>query len=280
VFLTMGVQLDSIVTSVERDHAGVGTAVLVAAGALALTVAVRAAFVAPLLAGLARGFRHGMQMQERLQGMQDKMGTTEGRQESFAELNTRRGRRASERDLDRFALRVTRVLADIEYFRREPLGWREGTAVVWAGMRGAVTVAAAQTLPEDTPQRSVLVLVAFAVAALSLLVQGGTIGPVLRLVAPVVDRAAVEAQDRADVDRIFELLRSSAETVPEPPARAQTPESFEVAKEHRLAVIAAQRAALLDARDNGTFDAEVLAKALANLDASQIAIEIRGSLAV
>ena len=40
-----------------------------------------------------------------------------------------------------------------------------------------------------------------------------------------------------------------------------------------------QREALLDARDNGLFDADVLADALANLDASEIAIELRGRLA-
>jgi CPA1 family monovalent cation:H+ antiporter len=44
-------------------------------------------------------------------------------------------------------------------------------------------------------------------------------------------------------------------------------------------VLAAQRSALLDARDNGTFDADVLESELANLDASQIAIEMRGRLA-
>ena len=49
VFLTMGLQLKSVVTSVEQDHAGVGTAVLIAAGAFVLTVLVRAAYVAPLL---------------------------------------------------------------------------------------------------------------------------------------------------------------------------------------------------------------------------------------
>jgi CPA1 family monovalent cation:H+ antiporter len=43
------------------------------------------------------------------------------------------------------------------------------------------------------------------------------------------------------------------------------------------AVIAAQRSALLDARDNGTFDADVLEAMLANLDASQIDIEMRGT---
>ena len=51
---------------------------------------------------------------------------------------------------------------------------------------------------------------------------------------------------------------------------------FEAAKAHRLAVIAAQRSTLLTARDNGTFDAEVLADALATLDADQIAIQMRG----
>jgi monovalent cation/hydrogen antiporter len=55
----------------------------------------------------------------------------------------------------------------------------------------------------------------------------------------------------------MDLLRSSAETVPESPHPADdsTPETFTVAKGHRLEVIAAQRSALLDARDNGKFAA-------------------------
>ncbi len=52
-----------------------------------------------------------------------------------------------------------------------------------------------------------------------------------------------------------------------------------MAKQYRLAVLQAQRSALLDARDNGTFDADVLTNALANLDADQIAIELRGTFA-
>ena len=47
-------------------------------------------------------------------------------------------------------------------------------------MRGAVTVAAAQTLPPETPGRSLLVLVAFLVAVGSLLLQGGTLGRLVR----------------------------------------------------------------------------------------------------
>jgi CPA1 family monovalent cation:H+ antiporter len=145
-------------------------------------------------------------------------------------------------------------------------------------MRGAVTVAAAQTLPEDTPQRSVLVLIAFAVAALSLLVQGGTIGPLLRLISPKGDSSAIDTQTAAERTQIMELLRTTADSVPEPayPDGDPTPEQFAIAKKHRLAVIEAQRSVLLDARDNGIFDADVLANALENLDASQIAIEMRG----
>ena len=279
VFLTMGLQIKSIVANVEHDHAGVGAAVLVAAGALVLTILVRAAYVAPLLGSLARGSRRGKTMQTRMQRMQERLSTPEGKQEMFEEVNAG-WRRTSQRGLDRFALRVTQSLADIEYFLREPLGWREGVAVVWAGMRGAVTVAAAQTLPEDTPQRSILVLIAFTVAALSLVVQGGTIGPLLRRIAPKVDQAALDEQTDAERSRLVEILRTSAETVPGlPPAEGDpTPERFRATRDHRLSVIAAQRSALLDARDNGTFDAEVLANALANLDASQIAMEMRGTL--
>ena len=40
--------------------------------------------------------------------------------------------------------RVNRKIADVDYYVSSPLGWRESTIVVWAGMRGAVTVAAAQ----------------------------------------------------------------------------------------------------------------------------------------
>lgn len=278
VFLTMGLQIKSIVTNVQNDHAGVAPAVLIALGALLLTVLVRAAYITPLLAILVRGAKNAQGMKERLEGMQQKMGTSEGKKEVFAEVNVRSRREASERTLNVFARRVALGLGDIEYFIREPLGWRQGTIVVWAGMRGAVTVAAAQSLPDDTPQRSVLVLVAFAVAVLSLLIQGGTIGPLVRRLTPKVDPAVANERATEERTRIFALLKTSAESVDElpPPPGEPTPETFELARTHRMAVIAAQRAALLDARDNGTFDADVLANVLAALDASQIDLEMRG----
>jgi CPA1 family monovalent cation:H+ antiporter len=197
-----------------------------------------------------------------------------------------------ERHRRRVAGLVTRSLADIEYFLREPLGWREGTTVVWAGMRGAITVAAAQTLPADTPLRSTLVLIAFTVAALSLLVQGGTIGALVRRISPNVDRAAQDERATAERARLFDLLAASARSVPKRAVDTDdasetdhgevdddyaAPRGWSDAdKQHRLAVIGAQRTALLDARDNGIFDADLLENALDNLDATQITLEMRG----
>ena len=276
VFLTMGVQIRSIVMNVEKDHGGVWLAVLIAVGALLLTIVVRAAYVAPLLGILSRRGARTVQMRERMQGVQERLDTPEGTKEAYGEFTTRK--RASDRDLSRFAFRVTQAIADIDYFLRQPLGWRDGTIVVWAGMRGAVTVAAAQTLPDDTPQRSVIVLIAFAVAALSLLIQGGTIGPLLRRLAPVRDDGAADVARTEERARLMQLMRSSAESIPQPPSHDGPPGAadFTVATEHRLAVIAAQRAELLDARDHGTFDADLLATELANLDATEIAIDMRG----
>jgi len=279
VFLTMGLQLKGVLTTVQQEHAGIWAALLVAVVALVLTVLVRAAYVAPLLGFLGARSRGIVGSRERMEGMQDRLSSPEGIEETRAEFERHR-RRLSDRQLERFSTRVTKALADIDYFVARPLGWRDGVAVVWAGMRGAVTVAAAQTLPEDTPQRSVLVFVAFSIAILSLVLQGGTVGPLLRRVAPEVDPGARDAQLHAERMGILEMLRSTGSAVPEP-ARLDaepTQEQFRLAREQRLAVIAAQRTALLDARDNGIYDAEVLNSALMNLDASEIALQMRDGL--
>ncbi|MBC7477380.1 MAG: sodium:proton antiporter [Pseudorhodobacter sp.] len=273
VFLMMGVQIREIWLSVAETPSGVTTPLLIAAGALAVTILVRTAFVTPLLGVLAASVRRQAMLQPQMLDMQEKMATPQGKQELFQQTKTGWLSR-SEHQIEAFAQRVTQGLADIKYFRRMPLGWREGTVVVWAGMRGAVTIAAAQTLPADTPQRPVLVLIAFAVAVLSLLLQGGTIGLLLRLIMPKAEQAATDADEAAERARLGDLLRETAEGVGEPPP--DTPGKGALATiHHRLAVLAHQRAALLDARDNGAFDADVLADALANLDAAHIAIAMR-----
>ena len=276
VFLFMGLQLTSILTDVEKAHEGIAPALLIAAGAWLLTVIVRAAYVAPLLALLSMSARRVRRLQPRLETIAQRLETEEG-EAQLVDAFARRGRRVSRGTVRRFGPRVTRGLADIRYFQEAPLGWREGTLVVWAGMRGAITLAAAQTLPEDTPLRSVLVLIAFAVAVVSLVGQGASVAPLVDALTPA--GSAHESREREKEERrhILELLRERAADVPAPDRSADLDRAraFQVESDYRLAVIDVQRRALLDARDTGTFDADVLAHELAVIDAAQIAIELR-----
>ncbi|MET0367698.1 MAG: sodium:proton antiporter [Methylobacterium sp.] len=56
-----------------------------------------------------------------------------------------------------------------------------GVAVAWAGMRGIVTVAAALALPQDFPHRDLVVFTAFFTVLGTLVLQGLTLSPLLRL---------------------------------------------------------------------------------------------------
>jgi NhaP-type Na+/H+ or K+/H+ antiporter len=277
VFLTMGLQLFGIVQKVEEVHEGVLPAALVAGGALLLTILVRAAYVAPLLQSLGRRTRRSEKLRPRIETMQQRIADADSDPAALVRSGgPGAGRAPSVRDVGRFTTRLRRTLADIDYFTGAPLGWREGAVVVWAGMRGAVTVAAAQSLPlgDATPSRPVLVLVAFLVAAGSLLIQGGTLGWFLRVVRPAqVDPVA----EKAERKRVMSMLHEAARHIPLPESRERTPENLEVMRRFALDRLHAQRTALLDARDDGTFDADVLAAALTNLDADEISISLKGS---
>jgi Na+/H+ antiporter len=56
-----------------------------------------------------------------------------------------------------------------------------GLVVSWSGMRGIVTLAAAMALPKDFPHRDMIVLVAFGVTLGTLVIQGLTLKPLLRV---------------------------------------------------------------------------------------------------
>jgi CPA1 family monovalent cation:H+ antiporter len=291
VFLVMGLELKGLLQDVHEDHLGIGSAIAIAAGALLLTVAVRAVYVIPLLAGQRRRARRGERMKPRLAEFADRLEAPDPRESDFHRPGPGqggpggrgpggggrgsggrgpggRGRGGPGHDrvltgsrLEQARARVRRAAADIEHFLAQPLGWREGTVVVWAGMRGAITLAAAQTLPEEAPSRPLLVLVAFLVASASLVLQGGTLPRLVAWVRP----ARAESDSPAERARLAALLAGVRETVP-----AGEDVSF------LFAVIDAQRQALLDARDDGAFSAEALTAALAVLDADQIRLELRG----
>jgi monovalent cation/hydrogen antiporter len=55
------------------------------------------------------------------------------------------------------------------------------TVASWAGMRGVVTLAAALSLPDALPGRDTVIFVAFVVILVTVLVQGSTLGPLIRM---------------------------------------------------------------------------------------------------
>jgi CPA1 family monovalent cation:H+ antiporter len=80
------------------------------------------------------------------------------------------------------------------------LGKRQATILAWTGMRGVVTLAVALTLPEAMPGRDLMLVAAFAVILVTVVVQGSSLGWLIRLVGPededpqaAVDLAAAEA---------------------------------------------------------------------------------------
>ena len=188
---------------------------------------------------------------------------------------------------------TTRVL------RREAAWpWTHSAVLSWAGMRGVVTLAAAFLLPEGTPQREVLILIAVTVTVGTLLLQGTTLprlarrlgvrGPDPRedaLQAAAVMQAATRAglehlEGMDDVDAVTrELLRQRAidrtnqlwERVgPAAPAVATPGDRYRRA---RLELLAVERAEVLQLRDAGRADHEVLRVVLAGLDVEETMLQ-------
>ncbi|TNM69731.1 sodium:proton antiporter [Streptomyces sp. NP160] len=299
VFLLMGLELPAVLAAVAADpdsgggvgEVGLGHAALVAAVALVAVLAVRALFVA-LLLGLSRRRRdRGRQVRERFSAFAERfedrtpaevaaaitarraLAGPAGRVRGGLRRGGLRGawraarrRPVTEDAVARITARLRRVRADLDYLLDEPLGWREGVVVVWAGMRGAVTVAAAQTLPVDAPQRELLVLVAYLVAAGSLLLQGLTLRRVVLAVGSTRQRS--EEEEAAQRSALLQLVADAGRA-------AAVPDGTDP-RQARLLRLRAQRDALLDARDEGSFDAEALSRALDVVDADEMSLVLRG----
>ena len=192
------------------------------------------------------------------------------------------------------------VVGILRALRRSSWDWRTTMTVAWAGMRGVVTLAAVFLIPADTPHRALLALVAFIVVAGTLLIQGVTLPwLVVRLGLPgpdvaedalqaaglvatatqaglavldelakpddppeVIDELRARAVKRSN--RIWEQLgRSQSEL--EPPAA--------VYRRLRLQMLSAERSSILQARDTGAYDEEVLRVALRELDVEESMLE-------
>ncbi len=300
VFLLMGLELKEIVDQNLEDHDGLGTGILLALAALAIILAVRGAYVASLVWVQSRRAR-GKQRQrlEEISRRIDELavdgGTSPKRRASRRpDADESRGRRR----LAAMRARVARAMSDLDYYQASPLGWKHGTVIVWAGMRGVVTLAAAQTLPRETTERPLLIFVAFAVAVGSLMLQGFTLPWLVRLLRlePATD-ARVEQAEQSSLDDELRDAATSALSHPglvrrdgtpfpseliervgarlhEPPDDETTAAARDVL-ELRLALIEAMRARLNTLSSGGSFSTAALRHALAELDADQLSLQLR-----
>jgi len=297
IYLILGLELIATIEDVERDHAGVGFALSIAAITLVAVLTLRAAFIAPLLAGQARRARRAAALIPHIEHARTQLEDPDTSYEALRRMVGRlAGRARSEEHAHR---RLTRAEADISYLLRAPLGPREGALMVWAGMRGVVTVAAAQTLPTDTPGRSLLVLIAYFVAIGSLVIQGGTVAWAVRLLKP--SRGATPQEEADERARLRDQLdtaaadaraafrdggtgdgRTSDDSASAGGSSDGGPSDGGSGRDstgvgdtaERLAVIHAQRDALLDARSLGTFSSATLSAMLTELDHEQIRLEL------
>jgi NhaP-type Na+/H+ or K+/H+ antiporter len=185
---------------------------------------------------------------------------------------------------------------------REGLPWRYVVVISWTGMRGVVTLAAAAGIPAVTangtpfPGRDLIQALAFVVAVGTLLSQGPTLPPLirrLRIVAPEEQEREAQAVMKAG-----EVIRQAAEAamadLPEGAdpvvvarlraqieravARSRTEDAAEADASLRdtmvivrQSILAAQRTALVRARNGGELDDDVVRRELERLDYEEAA---------
>jgi monovalent cation/hydrogen antiporter len=196
--------------------------------------------------------------------------------------------------------------------RTAPNAWREDVVVSWVGMRGVVSLAAALALPFVTadgspfPERDLLIFLTVCVIVVTLVGQGLSLPWVIRAVGLRGDgreeheeASARQAATSAAVARIEELamewpnhlplidtLRSQyahqashlGDHVDEADGqhRARASEAEQELIEHRAirhAVLEAQRNAILELRDSGVINDDVLREVERDLDLEELRME-------
>lgn len=90
-----------------------------------------------------------------------------------------------------------------------PLGPRKATVLSWTGMRGVVTLAVALSLPAAMPGRDLMLVTAFAVIFATIVLQGATLGWLIRMLKPV-DRDPPAQMSMAATEAAIERARAEA----------------------------------------------------------------------
>ena len=160
----------------------------------------------------------------------------------------------------------------------------ETLLVGWTGMRGLVTLATAFALPANFPQRDTVVLAAFTVVIITLVVQGATLAPLIRLLRLGREQEALDEIEAARGDLAeAALARLEGEDGPEAEALRQSYRDLRAGKgeaiarldrHHGLALAAviAQRERLDDLRATHRIAPEAYLLLQEALDWKQLAI--------
>ena len=184
--------------------------------------------------------------------------------------------------------------------RRDPrLATRLTFVVSWAGLRGAVSLAAALALPTDFPERDLILLVTFAVILVTLVGQGLTLPAVLRWAAwdgtepdgdeSTVARAAAYQAGMDEIERarplwpthqpLFDRLESGLVdrtrhlATGDPDETAERRQERIEREEIQRGVIGAQRTAVIELRDEGEINDETLREIERELDLEELRME-------
>ena len=289
IFLLMGLQLKTLLDQDAAAGFSNGQAVEIGLAAAALALALRFIFIGPLVAVLRRDADRAAAARPELEKIHRRVTDPEV------------SHRFSARRMERLVSHLARTRGDIDFFVSESFGWRGGVVLAWSGMRGVITVAAAQSLPDDTPFRPEVVLIAFVVAGTTLLVQGLTLPRVIRaLKIPGDDPAA----DQAEYADLLAELAAQAEAVLDDPglsrpggrpydgdvldrvreaalaraslAGAAEPDVVSPRDQYRhlmLRILAAERAELLAARSAGRYRSRTLTRAQRALDLMEATLQ-------
>ncbi len=184
--------------------------------------------------------------------------------------------------------------------RRDPrLATRLTIVVGWAGLRGAVSLAAALALPADFPERNLILLVTFAVILATLVGQGLTLPAVLRwarwdgvefdgdevtLARSAAYQAGLDEVERArpswpDHQPLLDRLQASLSDRAQHLA-TEDPDETEERRQERVeheeiqrGVISAQRGAVIELRDRGEINDQTLRTIERELDLEELRME-------
>jgi NhaP-type Na+/H+ or K+/H+ antiporter len=283
VFLLMGFELTTVVADVRASGAAVWTPIALGLLATLTLVVLRVVFVVPLIVIMRRGQEGAGEVIERIEAL-------------LARLTARGLRPGSPKRYEKVTRMLQRRHADATFFANEGLDWRGGAVLAWSGMRGVVTLAAAQSLPTGLPHRAELIFVAFIVAIVTLVVQGGTLPALIKLLrikgtdedhdrrelaglTAEINAAAVSLLDNPDLRRengdpfdesLLEATRErslATADIIDKALNERGPDSPLRQRRELLRLLAdAQQNALLDARAAGTYSSHTLERAQRMID--------------